>query len=179
MPAAMKTLALFRHAKSDWSDPSLDDFARPLNPRGSSAAARMAAEFAALGLEPSLILCSPARRARETLALILPAFAHEMLIRLEQRLYMASDEEMLTFIREVDDAVPSLLVIGHNPGMQGLAVSLAGKGDSQSLTALQAKFPTAALALFSLPDKPWRKLKPQEGNLKAFVIPKSLPAQAL
>ncbi|MFL5926008.1 MAG: SixA phosphatase family protein [Gaiellaceae bacterium] len=166
----MQTLLLLRHAKSSWDDPALDDHERPLAPRGRRASGRICAHMRSTRLEPEVVLCSTARRARETLELVRPAFPSSV-VSIEDELYAASADELLTRIRRVGDSVASVLVIGHNPGLQQLALLLASGGDG--LEQLEAKFPTAALATLTL-DATWSRLAPGGASLAAYVVPRQL-----
>ncbi len=115
-------------------------------------------------------MCSAALRTRETLGFILPALGTELTIRIDPRLYGADPEELLQIVREVRDA-GSLFLIGHNPEMQELAISLASRGDRLELTT---KFPTGALAEISLPDGAWSDVAEGSGQLTRFVTPREL-----
>jgi phosphohistidine phosphatase len=165
----MRTLYLLRHAKSSWDDPALPDRERPLAPRGRQDAKRIGKHLSRLGSTPALVLCSSAVRTQETLDLIRPALA-EVPIQIEEQLYGASSETLLERIRSVPDEVGSLLLIGHNPGVQDLALVLASSG--AELERLQAKFPTAALATLALAR--WSSLNLGDAELIAYVVPKQL-----
>jgi phosphohistidine phosphatase len=167
----MCTLYLLRHAKSSWSDPTLPDQERPLAPRGCRDAKRVSAHLVQLGIEPDLVLCSSAQRTRETLELIRPALGATASVLLEAELYAASADTLLERLRTVPEGVPSVLLIGHNPGLQDLALLLAAGG--ADLARLEAKFPTAALATLVFPTA-WRQLSQAGGVLDAFVVPKQL-----
>jgi phosphohistidine phosphatase len=166
----MQTLSLLRHAKSSWDDATLPDHERPLAPRGRRDAKRIADHLRKLGREPDLVLCSTAVRARETLELVRPAF-QESTVALEDELYAASAAKLLARIRFVPDAVTSVMLIGHNPGLQELALVLASAGDE--LERLEEKFPTAALATLAF-EKAWSRLAPEDATLAAYVVPKQL-----
>ena len=126
----MRTLTLFRHAKSSWAEPGLPDFDRPLAPRGEDAAPLMAAFLVERGLAPDLVLCSSARRTRETLDLALPAFRPAPKIAYDETLYHAPAPVMIGQIRQTPDEVRNLMILGHNPGLQALAIDLVGAGDT-------------------------------------------------
>ena len=168
-----RRLYIVRHAKSSWDDPGLDDHERPLAPRGRHAVELMAEHLRAEAIRPALVLCSSARRTRETLAgLCLEAEAV-----IEPELYGASALEVLARLRRVAPAAQSVMVIGHNPAMRELVVGLAeaeGKRQRAELAALAAKFPTGAMATLCF-DCPWPELRPGQARLTAFVRPRSLP----
>jgi phosphohistidine phosphatase len=170
----MLTLSLLRHAKSSWDDASLEDFDRPLAERGKAAAQRMGAYMAAQGIAPELILCSTAVRARQTLDLVLPHLAGAPTVVHEADLYLAAATVLLARVRKIDARVGHMMLIGHDPGMQVLALELAGSGDAEKPHALARKFPTAALAVIRFKAREWSKVRPAKGCLDLFIAPKML-----
>ena len=174
----MLTLLLLRHAKSDWDNPALSDYDRPLAKRGRKAAPRMGAEIAALGLRPDIILCSSAVRTRETLALVLPALSDPPpAVVYDDAIYMAAPSDLLAALRGLaprDPAPQTVMVVGHNPGMEELAEMLVGGGDEQSLELMDEKFPTCALAVFAFDAKGWADVAPGTGTLTRFLTPAQL-----
>ena len=122
-------------------------------------------------IAPQLVLCSPAKRTRQTLSRLAPALGERAEIRVEPGLYAASAADLLDLLREVPDEVASVMLIGHNPGIQDLAVSLARGGPE--LERARRKFPTAALATL-LYDGSWWELAPDSAELSSFVKPKEL-----
>jgi phosphohistidine phosphatase len=167
----MKRLYLLRHAKSSWDDPTLADHDRPLAPRGRRAAKVMAKHLARKGIAPELVLCSPSRRTRETLTRIVPGLGKNANLRIEAELYAASAAALLEVLHEVPDEVESVMLIGHNPGIQDLGLSLARPGSKSA--RVRNKFPTAALATLEL-NGSWRELAPGSAELVSFVKPKEL-----
>jgi phosphohistidine phosphatase len=167
----MRALHLLRHAKSSWDDPSLADADRPLAPRGRRAAKKVGAYLRSARIEPALVLCSPSQRTRQTLELIRP---HAVETRFDRALYGAGPDELCAVLRSVRGEVPSVLVIGHNPGLQQLAVLLAGAGDERQIARMTAKMPTAALASFDLNIGRWDDLRQGDGTLVGYVVPKEL-----
>lgn len=174
MLAGMLTLCLLRHAKSSWEDASIQDFDRALAPRGEEAAPRMGAYMADQGIEPELILCSPAARARQTLALVLPKLAGQPSVEFEDGLYLASSTALLARIRKVRANTHRLMLVGHDPGLHGLAVELSGRGSTEDLNRLANKFPTAGLAVISFRVSQWSQVKPKAGRLDLFMAPRRL-----
>ena len=164
----MKRLYLLRHAKSSWSDASLADEERPLAPRGRKAAKKMAKELRRREIRPKLVFCSSSRRTQETLELIASSLG-DPTIEVEEDLYGAGSDGLLARVRAVSDAVGSVLVIGHNPGLHDLALRL-----SPSCARLLEKFPTGALAAFELDAESWRELGETEVRLAAYVVPREL-----
>jgi phosphohistidine phosphatase len=167
----MKQLFLLRHAKSSWSDPELVDHDRPLAPRGRRALKLIAEHLGREGVTPALVLCSSARRTRETLERIAPALGEGIPVQIERELYAASEQRLLERLRAVEDDVESLMLIGHNPGVEQLALSLAGSG--QNLAGIRRKYPTGALATLEFSGR-WGDLQPGRAELTDFVTPKQL-----
>ncbi len=168
----MHTLYLLRHAKSSWSEPALPDHERPLSPRGRRDGKRVAGHLLRLGIAPELVLCSTAARTRETLELTRPALADTATVSLEAGLYAASAGTLLERLRALPDEVVSVMLIGHNPGLEDLALLLAASGDE--LERLEAKFPTAALATLTISAATWKRLSKADAVLADFVVPKQL-----
>jgi phosphohistidine phosphatase len=171
LQVSMKRLYLLRHAKSSWDDPTLADSDRPLAPRGRRAAKVMEGHLRRKGISPELVLCSPSRRTRQTLKRIAPGLGENAVVQIEPALYAASAATLLEELHEVPDEVDSLMLIGHNPGIQDLALSLARAGSESP--RVRSKFPTAALATLEL-DATWRELAPGSAELVSFVTPKEL-----
>lgn len=163
----MKRLHILRHAKSSWGDPELADHERPLAPRGEKAAVKIAEHVRAAEIAPGLVLSSTALRARQTLAALLPVLPAEAEIRIQDWLYGAGVGDVLARLREVDEGVGSVLVVGHNPTLHELALALTRRED-----ALE-RFPTGALASIAF-AAPWVDLAEGTAELEAFVIPREL-----
>ena len=171
----MKTLLLLRHAKSSWDDPSLEDFDRPLASRGERAAPVMAGYLESKGLRPDLVLCSPAARARQTWALVARRLGDGIPVKELQGIYLGAPSRLLDAIRRAPDEAACVMLVGHNPGMEHLAMALAGPGSKpKALAKLQAKFPTAALAEIAFETAAWRDIGHGAGRLKRLVWPKDL-----
>jgi phosphohistidine phosphatase len=166
----VRTLYLLRHAKSSWDDPALADRDRPLAPRGRRAAELMKEHLTQDGIVPALVLCSAARRTRETLDVIAPAFGAEADIEVERDLYGASAGELLERLQGVPDTISSVMLIGHNPSVQTLALNLAGSGE---LDAIALKYPTGALATLTF-EGAWQELDRGAAELTGFVRPRDL-----
>ena len=165
-------LWLLRHAKSSWDDPSLDDEDRPLAPRGERAADLMRDHLAVEVINPELVLCSSALRARQTLARVLPALGTALEVRIEPSLYAFDVGVLLDRLRRVSADVASVLLVGHNPAMQELAERIADRGER--LDDLSRKFPTGALAEIAFGLDSWIDLAERPGELVRFVVPREL-----
>ena len=174
MPTAPPThrLLVLRHAKSSWSNAHLGDFDRPLAPRGRRAAETMGAHLATLD-PPALVLCSSARRAQDTFDFLRPHLPETTDVRIEDDLYGAPAPLLLARLRHVPDGTSSVLLVGHNPGLEDLVRGLGRHGDPGLIARVHAKFPTAALATLTF-DVPWRKLGAGTATLEAFVVPGDL-----
>jgi phosphohistidine phosphatase len=174
-------LLLLRHAKSDWSA-KMEDHERPLNARGRSAAPQIGDYMRNKGYEPALVLCSTAVRAKETLEFLLPQLSGSPKIRYERALYLAEWPQLLAEIQEAPAKASPLLVVGHNPGMEQLAIALALQpqtaGEKGRGQRLAQKFPTAALAVLDFESTAWRGIKPGLGQLVDYVRPKDISAGA-
>jgi len=167
----MKQLTLIRHAKSSWSDLSRGDFDRPLNTRGLGDAPRMGAHLKAFGLAPvDRIVSSPALRARTTAELIAEALGMASgSITLERRIYEASSSGLLELVRGLDEADCHVVLVGHNPGFEGLAYALDPNfvGDGE-------KFPTCGVAQMKLSIQTWSEADEGCAGECRFVFPKGL-----
>lgn len=167
----MKRLYLLRHAKSSWKALDVPDHDRALAPRGRRAATAIAGHLREQGIEPELVLCSTARRARETFERIEPALGTPV-VRFEPELYGASAGTLLDQLHGVGNAVGSVMLIGHNPGLQLLALDLARP--APRVRELEAKYPTAGLATLAFPATSWRALARGTAELVGFVLPRKL-----
>jgi phosphohistidine phosphatase len=167
----MLSLALLRHAKSSWNAADLDDFDRPLNERGREAAPAMGAVLKELKFSPDLILCSPAQRTRQTLELV-GGFIDKAETRFQHELYLPNQQTLFEQIRAVPFDTRRVLLVGHNPSIHALALYLTGTGDAKSISRLEDKFPTAALAILSFEQDYWRDIGAGTGRLEAFVVPR-------
>jgi phosphohistidine phosphatase len=167
-----KRLFVLRHAKSSWDDPGLADHERPLAARGRRAVEAIAAHVSEAGIAPDLVLCSSARRTRETLEAIAVGGEHVI----EPDLYGASCEDVLERLHRVPEEVGSVMLVGHNPALQALVLRLAddqAEADGSGLDEVRRKFPTGALATLTF-DGAWTDLSPRSARLAAYVRPKSL-----
>jgi phosphohistidine phosphatase len=166
---------LLRHAKSDW--PDVADQARPLAKRGRHDAPAVGRWLAARGYLPDVVVCSTARRTRQTWELIAPELGGSPSVTFEPRAYDASALTLLYLARELPDRYRTALLIGHNPAISELASSLAGP--PQDAPPAEAgpprlSFPTAAVAVLEFAGD-WPALAPGEARLEAFTAPAELP----
>jgi len=164
------TLMLLRHAKSG-HEANVADIDRPLNARGKLEAGSMARLMTVRQFRPNRILCSSSLRTRETLAPLIAELADDTFVEITRRIYDADAEDLLALIREQDGAASTLLIIGHNPGLEELARVLAGGGDAAAVFRMRTKFPPAALAVIRFENPEWREIEPGLGRLDAFETP--------
>jgi phosphohistidine phosphatase len=174
-----KTLFLLRHAKAVPAETAEDDAERALAPRGRRQARALAGWFRAKEIAPERVLVSPAARTRETLDLVRTGFAGQpdLAVEFDSRLYLASWPAILERIRQVSEETNSLMVVGHNPGIHELAVSLAVMAPRRVRQSLNAKFPTGALATFAI-GRGWREFNRASIDLVECLTPADLDASA-
>lgn len=169
----MKTLTLLRHAKSDWSDAVPRDFDRPLNDRGRRAARAMGAHMAAEGLGFDRVLASPAVRVQHTLDEVERGYGNPLPRDYDERVYLASASTLFDVVRETGDDVARLLLVGHNPGIEELALDIATEdGPNAMRREVEIKYPTATLAEIALEIDNWTAAA--KGRLLRFVRPRDL-----
>lgn len=161
----MKTLYLLRHAKSSWKDSGLQDFDRPLNGCGREAAPLVGRFIRKRKLRVDLILSSPAARARQTAALVRESAGLNAELLYDERIYEADAARLVEVVAQAGEAVESLMLVGHNPGVEELLTFLTGESRSMQ---------TAALACLSLDVEKWGKVRERAGRLEWLVRPKEL-----
>lgn len=169
-----KVLYLLRHAKSSWADAAAADHQRPLNARGREACRLLARHMDERGIRPARVLCSSSARTRETLQRISAELDWMPSVEFVDMLYLAPVRVVLREIGARGGGAPSLMVIGHNPGLEELAERLVGKGRIELRTDLARKFPTGALAAIGFDIHDWREIAPGAGTLEHFVVPAQL-----
>jgi phosphohistidine phosphatase len=172
----MKRLYLLRHAKTVAAEPGFDDHARALTVRGMHDAGAMARYMRKSGFAPELMLISTSARTRQTADLVLREIPAKTDYR--ESLYLAEAGKILGMVQAVPSGVSGVMVVGHNPGLEDLAVLLAREKVARKERArrdvLEEKFPTAALAVLDFDVDKWRELRPGEGKLADFVRPRDL-----
>jgi phosphohistidine phosphatase len=173
----MRRLMLLRHAKSDWSKPGERDHDRPLAPRGRQSAPRIGAYMAGHGLLPDQVVCSTALRARETLELVVQAFAEPPPVVYDERIYGNNPDILLALVKQTKPSVHALLMVGHNPSFQFFADIMTASGHGDARQRLREKFPTAALAVIEFPIDAWDKVRTQSGRLDRLITPRLLESE--
>ncbi|HXV36459.1 MAG TPA: histidine phosphatase family protein [Myxococcota bacterium] len=172
----MKTLLLLRHAKAEPASPGASDRERPLRPEGRAAALAMARYLLERGNAPQLVLCSPSLRTVETLDGVRLALAPAAREQIDDALYPGDPDALLETLSGVAASISSVLMIGHNPGIQELACSLAVDGDREQRERMARKFSPGACARIDFDTDDWRALS-RGGRLLDFVRPKDLRAE--
>lgn len=171
----MKLLGLFRHAKSDWGDPRARDFDRDLNDRGRAGAAAMGRHIRDYGARWDRIVASPAVRVAETLEIASEAAGRALPITWDRRVYLASSATLIDVLREQPDDAASVLMAGHNPGLEDVIFDLVpADGSSPLRDAVEAKFPTAAFAVLELPIDRWADIAGSAAKLVHLTRPRDL-----
>lgn len=173
-PVTTRYLIVLRHAKAAW--PDVEDRQRPLAERGrrdAPAAGRWLRE-AGRRLDDFAIdrvVCSPARRTRETWDLVAKELDDPPMPVYDGRVYAATTSTLLTVVRETPARVRGLVLVGHNPGMQHLAVTIADAESGEPLARAREKYPTSGLCVFNVPGD-WADLAPGGAPLTEFAIPR-------
>jgi phosphohistidine phosphatase len=167
-----RRLMLLRHAKSDW--PDVPDADRPLAKRGRRDAPRIGRWMHDRGYLPDVVVCSAARRTRQTWELVAPELGGSPSVTFEPRAYGASAATLLYLAQELPSRYRAALLIGHNPGIAELATSLAEPAAGNGkLSPSSLRFPTAAVAILEF-DGGWPGLAPGEARLADYVVPADL-----
>jgi phosphohistidine phosphatase len=162
-----RTLTLIRHAKSSWSNPSLSDFERPLNKRGTHDAPRVGAALQQADISFDRVLCSDAQRARQTLTLLGQGIeVNEGIIEYRHDLYGASANHLLTCVKEQSDSINNLALVGHNPGMEDLAEMLA--------SSPPGLMPTCCVIHLVYECESWSGLLQAQGEVALQISPRDL-----
>jgi phosphohistidine phosphatase len=177
-----KTLYLLRHAKSDHPAPevAMKDHARALSARGQKAATSLGAFFASQVTPIDRVYCSTAKRTRETFDLIRAGLDNPA-VSFRDSLYLSPCDDLIAFIQAIPEPIKSTMIIGHNPGLHDLALTLigrSGKNQSKMLEKLRTKFPTGGLCVLSFDIASWKKIGAGLGTLTSFVRPRDLDQDA-
>ncbi|MBM3526954.1 MAG: histidine phosphatase family protein [Alphaproteobacteria bacterium] len=174
----MRRLLLLRHAKAERARPGERDHDRILADRGRADTPKIAHYMARHGLVPDAAVVSTAARTRETWALCEPVFERAPPVVFESRIYEATPQAIMGVIAETAPGVGTLLVIGHNPGLQELAALLIASGDVDARQRMNEGFPTSALAVIGFAFEDWSGVHPHAGRLEHFVTPRALEPES-
>lgn len=162
----MSRLFLLRHAKAGWAEPGMRDFDRPLDAAGEDHAEVTGIAMRDGGYVPELVICSSARRARQTLEGVVKNLKTGRIVYTDG-LYNTDAAGYVDIIRDAP-AVGSILIVGHNPMTEDVALALSGDGDEEARHAMVAGFPTSALAVIRFPGT-FAEAAPGKGYLETFL----------
>jgi phosphohistidine phosphatase len=162
----VKSLLILRHAKSSWKDPELADHERPLKGRGRRAAALIGRFMYENHLRPDLVLSSTAKRASETVEILLESAGFTVEVRYDNSLYMATAAVFMKTVEQLDSSKQRVLLVGHNPSLEDFLYELTG---------IRERMPTAAIAQVFLDIEKWGDASTKHSwRLERLVKPKSL-----
>jgi phosphohistidine phosphatase len=164
----MRTLYLMRHGEARRGSPQLGTDP-PLTPRGRADAAVIATHMQQRQWLPALVLCSPARRARETWQAMAPVLGPDILAQEDASLFLASAERLLDRVLLLSDTCVSAMLIAHNPGLQNLVAMILRTDDQAAWTRVNRGYPAAGLAVLSVPGDTWTDFWAGNGRLEHFV----------
>lgn len=173
----MKRLVTFRHAKSGWDQPALRDFDRPLNDKGKRAATIMGRHMRSVGVVFDHIVASPAVRVVETLDAMLDGYGRRIAPTWDRRAYLASPAALLEIVQEAAADCESLMLVGHNPGIEELVLMLTtdeGEEEIAARDSIGEKYPTAAFAELTFDVDSWEDVDEGGGHLVRFVRPRDV-----
>ena len=171
----MKTLTLFRHAKSGWDSPVSRDFDRPINERGVAGSKLMGAHAAGLGLTFDHVISSPAVRCTETLDGFWEGYGQILHPSWDRRIYLASGASLMDVVHDLPDDASHVLMCGHNPGTEEVALMLVPDERGNDLRdEMEEKFPTASLAEIEIDVEHWADVKEGKARLTRFIRPRDL-----
>lgn len=171
----MKRLTLLRHAKSGDDGMVARDFDRPLNAKGRRAARAIGRHMRDQALRFDLVIASPALRVAETLQEVEAVYGRGLGPSWEKRLYLATPDELLDVVHEAPDEAESVLLVGHNPGLEQLVLRLVPQREGEGTRGeVETKYPTASLAEMTFAVDRWDQVAEGEGNLVRFVRPRDL-----
>lgn len=161
----MKELYLLRHAKSSWDDPSLDDIERPLNKRGKKDAPLIGSILSKMKIKPELILSSPSKRTLSTAQIILEELnLSKKILSVDENIYLASADELSNLIKNIDDNLKRVMLVGHNPGLTDLSNFLSKKGIEN--------IPTCGIVGLKAKINSWKEIEEHIFEQEFFEYPK-------
>ncbi|HUH58938.1 MAG TPA: histidine phosphatase family protein [Candidimonas sp.] len=166
----MRRLLLLRHAEADRPF-AVEDHERPLSERGQRQSAIIGEYMAREKLVPDMAVVSTARRTQDTWQLAQAYLGADIPQRNEPRIYEAAHENIIDVIKDTPDHIGTLLLVGHNPGFERLATTLAATGRPSAMALLEDHFPTGSLAVIDLPVGNWREVSAGAGHLESFKRP--------
>jgi phosphohistidine phosphatase len=172
----MKTILLLRHAKSDWDNPGLSDFDRPLAKRGLKDAPRMGEVLALFDCVPDEILSSPALRAKQTTEMIVEACGYKKSIQWADSFYGGTSEDLMAALQRLPHRVERVMLVGHNPTMEETVATLLSASLDEWRDEWSIRIPTTGLVCLDADITDWAALAPGDAILRWFLIPKLVKA---
>jgi phosphohistidine phosphatase len=172
----MKTVLILRHAKSDWANAGQVDFDRPLAKRGLEDAPRVGEVLVRFACLPDKILSSPAQRAKQTAELVAKACGYHKAIQWENAFYEGDSTDLIAALQELPPAVERVLLVGHNPALEDTVAALCALDRAEGGNGWAIKIPTAGLVCLNFEITEWSELRPGDGILHWFIIPKLVKA---
>lgn len=170
----MRRLLLLRHAKTEPALPAHEDRTRALIERGRKDAGKIGAYIETHGLVPDRVMLSPAKRVQETWKYMAGELKRAPGATTTEQIYAATPHDVLAVILSAPATAHSLLIVGHNPALQDVALMLIASGDIDARERLREKLPTAGLIIIDFAFDDWSKVHPQCGRLERFVTPRTL-----
>jgi len=170
----MLTLMLLRHAKSSWTQIGSTDFERSLNERGIKSAPLIGQYMADNDLTPKLIYSSSAARAKATTQLVLAELPEAPEPAYDQSIYDGGPESLFNKIASSPNSASPLLVVGHNPTIHAMSLSLCRAGNEKAFQTMSAKYPTGGLAIIDFDLQDWSEVTGGSGTLRDFILPRTL-----
>ena len=171
----MKRIYVLRHSKAGHTNKKLlDDHERPLTDKGVDMCAVVADCLKEHDPLPELVLCSTALRAKQTASNVLENLGQNIETIHIHGLYLAEPDLILQAIHNVDESINSIMIVGHNPGLQQLSLLLSGKGDKKKFRAMRSNFPPPSLAVFDIDQEHWFDVAEQSAELVDFVAAKTV-----
>jgi len=170
----MKRLTLLRHAKSGDDGTVARDFDRPLNAKGRRAARAIGRYMRDQALRFDVVIASPALRVVETLEEVEAVHGLGPATSWDKRLYLATSDELLDVVHRAPKEAETILLVGHNPGLEQLVLRLVPHGADGARGDVEVKYPTASLAEMIFPVDRWDQVAEGGGDLTRFVRPRDL-----
>lgn len=175
----MKLLQVLRHSLAGQTKKGLpNDHERPLTEKGVELCRYVGEYIKETRKIPELILTSTAKRAKETADFVIKSSGHKIKTRAISKLYLASPDDILDIVNDINDNISSIMIVGHNPGLQRLSIELSGEGDKAKYRKIKSGFPPASLVTLSFSCK-WDEIAPRKGKLVDFTVGKSLKRSGL
>jgi phosphohistidine phosphatase len=172
----MKTILILRHAKSDWGNPDLTDFDRPLANRGLKDAPRMGQVLARFDCVPDKILASPAERAKQTTELVAEVCGYKKSVQWEAGFYGGTSDDLITALQGLTNTVDRAMLVGHNPTLEETVADLLCTDEGGWGSCMAVRLPTAGLVCLDVDIFDWSELEPGDATLRWFLIPKLVKA---